>query len=446
MKLLDKSHEKTELLAIRGENNIDREVEVVLKGLGFKPEDLDRNCEEFSGGWRMRIELAKILLARPDIFLLDEPTNHLDIESISWLESFLQTYSGAVVLVSHDRAFLDNVTTRTLEISLGKVYDYKVAYSQFEQLHKERIGQQMRANQNQQKQIKDTEDFIERFRYKATKSVQVQSRIKQLEKLERIEVEEEDMARITVRFQPAVRSGEIFLTGKELTKAYGDHVVLKGIQLDIKRGEKIAFVGESGSGKSTLIKILLGLLKYNQGEVRLGDMELKEICLNNLYDRVSYLSQDAPVFDGTIKENLVFEKQVSEEQMLGALSEVQLSHLVENLAEGLNTEIGEKGTCLSGGEKQRLALARLWFEDSELVILDEATSAMDNLTEENVMKSVMQKMKDKTVIAIAHRLNSIAGFDRIILFKEGRIVGQGTFEELLHTDSYFMDLYNANVK
>ena len=216
--------------------------------------------------------------------------------------------------------------------------------------------------------------------------------------------------------------------------------------LSIQKGEKIAFVGESGSGKSTLIKILLGLLKYNQGKVRLGDMELSGICLNNLYDRVSYLSQDAPVFGGTIKENLVFEKKVSEEQMLEALNEVQLSHLVENLAEGLNTEIGEKGTCLSGGEKQRLALARLWFEDSELVILDEATSAMDNLTEENVMKSVMQKMKDKTVIAIAHRLNSIVGFDRIILFKEGRIVGQGTFEELLHTDSYFMDLYNANVK
>lgn len=233
---------------------------------------------------------------------------------------------------------------------------------------------------------------------------------------------------------------------RNLSFQYEERKIIDGLSLSIQKGEKIAFVGESGSGKSTLIKILLGLLKYNQGEVRLGDMELKEICLNNLYDRVSYLSQDAPVFDGTIKENLVFEKQVSEEQMLGALSEVQLSHLVENLAEGLNTEIGEKGTCLSGGEKQRLALARLWFEDSELVILDEATSAMDNLTEENVMKSVMQKMKDKTVIAIAHRLNSIAGFDRIILFKEGRIVGQGTFEELLHTDSYFMDLYNANVK
>ena len=233
---------------------------------------------------------------------------------------------------------------------------------------------------------------------------------------------------------------------RNLSFQYEERKIIDGLSLSIQKGEKIAFVGESGSGKSTLIRILLGLLKYNQGEVRLGDMELKEICLNNLYDRVSYLSQDAPAFDGTIKENLVFEKQVSVEQMLGALSEVQLSHLVENLAEGLNTEIGEKGTCLSGGEKQRLALARLWFEDSELVILDEATSAMDNLTEENVMKSVMQRMKDKTVIVIAHRLNSIAGFDRIILFKEGRIVGQGTFEELLHTDSYFMDLYNANVK
>ena len=238
--------------------------------------------------------------------------------------------------------------------------------------------------------------------------------------------------------------GEIAI--KNLSFQYGERRIIDDLSLSIKKGEKIAFVGESGSGKSTLIKILLGLLKYNQGKVRLGDMELSGICLNNLYDRVSYLSQDAPVFDGTIKENLVFEKKVSEEQMLGALSEVQLSHLVENLAEGLNTEIGEKGTCLSGGEKQRLALARLWFEDSELVILDEATSAMDNLTEENVMKSVMQKMKDKTVIAIAHRLNSIAGFDRIILFREGKIVGQGTFEELLRTDSYFMDLYNANVQ
>ena len=238
--------------------------------------------------------------------------------------------------------------------------------------------------------------------------------------------------------------GEISI--KNLSFQYEERKIIDDLSLFIKRGQKIAFVGESGSGKSTVIKILLGLLKYNQGEIYLGDMELSGICLNNLYDRVSYISQDVPVFDGTIKENLVFEKNVSEEQMLDALKEVQLSHLVENLAEGLDTEIGEKGTCLSGGEKQRLAFARLWFENPELVVLDEATSVMDNLTEENVMKSVMLKMKDKTVIAIAHRLNSIAGFDRIILFREGKIVGQGTFEELLHTDSYFKELYNANVQ
>ena len=238
--------------------------------------------------------------------------------------------------------------------------------------------------------------------------------------------------------------GEIAI--KNLSFQYEERKIIDDLSLFIKRGQKIAFVGESGSGKSTVIKILLGLLKYNQGEICLGDMELSGICLNNLYDKVSYISQDVPVFDGTIKENLVFEKNVSKEQILDALSEVQLSHLVEDLAEGLDTEIGEKGTCLSGGEKQRLAFARLWFENPELVILDEATSAMDNLTEEIVMKSVMQKMKDKTVIAIAHRLNSIAGFDRIILFREGKIVGQGTFEELSHTDSYFKELYNANVQ
>ena len=238
--------------------------------------------------------------------------------------------------------------------------------------------------------------------------------------------------------------GEISI--KNLSFQYEERKIIDDLSLFIKKGQKIAFVGESGSGKSTVIKILLGLLKYNQGEIYLGDMELSGICLDNLYDRVSYISQDVPVFDGTIKENLVFEKNVSEEQMLDALREVQLSHLIENLTEGLDTEIGEKGTCLSGGEKQRLAFARLWFENPELVVLDEATSAMDNLTEENVMKSVMKKMKDKTVIAIAHRLNSIAGFDRIILFREGKIVGQGTFEELLHTDSYFKELYNANVQ
>ena len=238
--------------------------------------------------------------------------------------------------------------------------------------------------------------------------------------------------------------GEIAVN--HLSFQYETRTIFDNLSLSIKRGEKIAFVGESGSGKSTLIKLLLGLLKYDKGEIRLGDMELRDICLMDLYDKVRYLSQDTPVFDGSIKENLVFDKNVPEEQIWNALRKVQLSYFVEKLATGLDTQIGEKGTCLSGGEKQRLALARLWFDDSELVILDEATSAMDNLTEESVMKAVMQQLNGKTVIAIAHRLNSIAGFDRIILFKDGKIVGQGSFEELLRTNAYFVDLYNANVQ
>ncbi len=238
--------------------------------------------------------------------------------------------------------------------------------------------------------------------------------------------------------------GEIAVN--HLSFQYETRTIFDNLSLSIKKGEKIAFVGESGSGKSTLIKLLLGLLKYDNGEIRLGDMELRDICLMDLYDKVRYLSQDTPVFDGSIKENLVFDKNVPEEQIWNALRKVQLSYFVEKLATGLDTQIGEKGTCLSGGEKQRLALARLWFDDSELVILDEATSAIDNLTEESVMKAVMQQLNGKTVIAIAHRLNSIAGFDRIILFKDGKIVGQGSFEKLLRTNAYFVDLYNANVQ
>lgn len=402
MKLLDKIHEKTELLAIRGENNIDREVEVVLKGLGFKPEDLERNCEEFSGGWRMRIELAKILLARPDIFLLDEPTNHLDIESISWLESFLQTYPGAVVLVSHDRAFLDNVTTRTLEISLGKVYDYKVAYSQFEQLHKERIEQQMRAYQNQQKQIKDTEDFIERFRYKATKSVQVQSRIKQLEKLERIEVEEEDMARITVRFQPAVRSGEIVLTGKELTKAYGDHVVLKGIQLDIKRGEKIAFVGKNGEGKSTLVKMIMNEIPF-EGELKIGHHVNIGYFAQNQADlldpEVTVLDTVDRVAEGEIRKKI--------RDILGAF-----------LFSG--EEVDKKVKVLSGGERTRLAMVRLLLEPYNLLILDEPTNHLDMRTKD-ILKEALRKFEG-TVIVVSHDRDFLTGLaDKVYEFANQHI-------------------------
>ncbi len=389
LKLLDKIHEKTELLAIRGENNIDREVEVVLKGLGFRQEDLARNCEEFSGGWRMRIELAKILLARPDIFLLDEPTNHLDIESISWLESFLQSYPGAVVLVSHDRAFLDNVTTRTIEISLGKVYDYKVPYSQYELLHRERIEQQMRAYQNQQKQIKDTEDFIERFRYKATKSVQVQSRIKQLEKLERIEVEEEDKARITVRFQPAVRSGDIVVSARHATKAYGQHVVLQEIDVDIKRGEKVAFVGKNGEGKSTLVKMIMNEIPY-EGELKIGhNVNIGYFAQNQadlLDPELSVLDTVDQVARGEIRKKI--------RDILGAF-----------LFSG--EEVDKKVKVLSGGERTRLAMVRLLLEPYNVLILDEPTNHLDMRTKD-ILKEALKKFEG-TVIVVSHDRDFLTG-------------------------------------
>lgn len=233
---------------------------------------------------------------------------------------------------------------------------------------------------------------------------------------------------------------------KNLCFHYDECNMIENLCLTIKNGEKIALVGESGSGKSTFIKILCGLLKYSKGQVSFGNLELKDICLSELYERISYLSQDAPVFDGTIRENLVFGQNIPDEQIFKALQVVQLSYLVERNVNGLDTEIGEKGTCLSGGEKQRLALARLWFKDSELVILDEATSAMDNLTEENVMNAVLQRFEKRTVIAIVHRLNSIIDFDRIILFKAGKIVGQGHFKELMQTNVYFKELYTANMQ
>lgn len=402
MKLLDKIHEKTELLSIRGEGNIDGEVEVVLKGLGFKPEDLERNCEEFSGGWRMRIELAKILLARPDIFLLDEPTNHLDIESISWLESFLQSYPGAVVLVSHDRAFLDNVTTRTIEISLGKVYDYKVPYSRFEELRKERMEQQLRAYQNQQKQIKDTEDFIERFRYKATKSVQVQSRIKQLEKIDRIEVEEEDAARIMVRFQPAVRSGEIVVSGRALTKAYGDHLVLKDIDLDIKRGEKVAFVGKNGEGKSTLVKMIMNEIPY-EGELKIGhNVNIGYFAQNQadlLDSDMTVLETVDVVAEGDIRKKI--------RDILGAF-----------LFSG--EDVDKKVKVLSGGERTRLAMVRLLLEPYNLLILDEPTNHLDMRTKD-ILKDALRKFEG-TVIVVSHDRDFLTGLaDKVYEFANRNI-------------------------
>lgn len=397
MKLLDKIHDKTEQLSMQGEGNIDGEVEVVLKGLGFKPEDFERKCEEFSGGWRMRIELAKILLARPDIFLLDEPTNHLDIESISWLESFLQGYPGAVVLVSHDRAFLDNVTTRTIEVSLGKVYDYKVPYSRFEELRKERIEQQLRAYQNQQKQIKDTEDFIERFRYKATKSVQVQSRIKQLDKLERIEVEEEDSTRINIRFQPAVRSGDVVVSGRELTKAYGEHLVLKDIDLDITRGEKVAFVGKNGEGKSTLVKMIMGEIPY-EGNLKIGyNVNIGYFAQNQadlLDPELSVLDTVDRVAEGEIRKKI--------RDILGAF-----------LFSG--EDVDKKVKVLSGGERTRLAMVRLLLEPYNLLILDEPTNHLDMRTKD-ILKEAIRNFEG-TVIVVSHDRDFLNGLaDKVYEF------------------------------
>lgn len=397
IKLLDKIHEKTEQLLMCGEGNMNGEVEVVLKGLGFTAEDMERKCEEFSGGWRMRIELAKILLAKPDVFLLDEPTNHLDIESISWLESFLQTYSGAVVLVSHDRVFLDNVTTRTIEISLGKVYDYKVSYSKFVELRKERMEQQMRAYQNQQKQIKDTEDFIERFRYKATKSVQVQSRIKQLDKIDRIEVEEEDSARITVRFQPAVRSGEIVVSGRELSKAYGNKRVFHDVDFDILRGEKVAFVGKNGEGKSTLVKMIMNEIPFD-GELKIGyNVNVGYFAQNQadmLDTEISVLDTVDNVAEGDIRKKI--------RDILGAF-----------LFSG--EDVDKRVKVLSGGERTRLAMVRLLLEPYNVLILDEPTNHLDMRTKD-ILKEALRNFEG-TVIVVSHDRDFLNGLaDKVYEF------------------------------
>lgn len=389
LKLIDKINEKTEHLMIRDNGNVDGEIEVVLKGLGFKQEDMERKCEEFSGGWRMRIELAKILLAKPDVFLLDEPTNHLDIESISWLESFLQTYSGAVVLVSHDRAFLDNVTTRTVEISLGKVYDYKVPYTKYTELRKERVEQQMRAYQNQQKQIKDTEDFIERFRYKATKSTQVQSRIKQLDKIDRIEIEEEDGSRINIRFQPAVRTGEVVVSGRNLMKAYDDKVILRDLDVDILRGEKVAFVGKNGEGKSTLVKMIMNQIPY-EGELKLGHnvnvgyFAQNQADMLNVEDTV--LDTVDKVAQGDIRKKL--------RDLLGAF-----------LFSG--EEVDKKVKVLSGGERTRLAMVRLLLEPYNVLILDEPTNHLD-LRTKDILKEALRNFEG-TVIVVSHDRDFLTG-------------------------------------
>ena len=311
--LIDALTNANEELAMTGGASFQGEIEKTLFGLGFRREDLDRPTKEFSGGWRMRIELAKLLLRRPDVLLLDEPTNHLDIESIQWLESFLSTHANAVVLVSHDRAFIDNVTSRTIEISLGNIYDYRVNYSKYVVLREERLEQQKRAFENQQKQIADTEDFIERFRYKATKSVQVQSRIKQLEKLDRVEVDEVDNSRLSLKFPPAPRSGDFPVIAESMAKSYGEQVIISNVDFRIRRGEKVAFVGKNGAGKSTLVKCIMGEIPYT-GELKIGhNIKIGYFAQN----QAQMLDGECTVFD-TIDRVAVGDVRLKIRDILGA--------------------------------------------------------------------------------------------------------------------------------
>jgi len=394
--------EKNERLHLLNSSTAESTAIKTLLGLGFLEKDLDRPTQEFSGGWRMRIELAKILLKSPDIFLLDEPTNHLDIESIQWLETFLSQYHGAVILISHDRAFLDKVTTRTLEISLGKIYDYAVPFSRYVELRKERREQQLAAWRNQQKQIADTQAFIERFRYKNTKAVQVQSRIKHLEKMEIIEVEEEDKASLSIKFPPAPRSGSIPVKIRELSKSYGNNLVLKGIDLNIERGEKIAFIGKNGEGKTTLSRIIVGELEHSGNCVLGHNVNMGYYAQNQdelLDNKLTVLESIDRVAVGDVRLQI--------RNILGAF-----------LFSG--EDVDKKVIVLSGGEKSRLALARLLLEPYNLLILDEPTNHLD-MRSKDLLKQALQKY-DGTLIVVSHDREFLDGLtDKIYEFRDQRI-------------------------
>ena len=378
------------------------EMDRTIIGLGFERKDFDRPCSEFSGGWRMRIELAKILLQHPDLLLLDEPTNHLDIESIQWLEEFLKTNSSALVLVSHDRAFLDNVTTRTIEITLGRIYDYNVPYTQFKVLRQERHEQQVRAYLNQQKMIQDTEEFIERFRYKATKAVQVQSRIKQLEKLERLEVDIEDNSRLSLRFPPAPRSGDFPLIVEDLRKDFGKHMVFQNATFTIRRGEKVAFVGKNGEGKTTLVRCIMGQLDY-MGTLKIG---------HNV--KIGYFAQNqAALLDG---ELTVF--QTIDNVAVGDIR-TQIRNILGAFMFG--GEASEKKVkVLSGGERSRLAMIRLLLEPCNLLILDEPTNHLD-MQSKDVLKTALKEFNG-TVICVSHDRDFLDGLvEKVYEFGGGKV-------------------------
>ena len=400
--LIEKVTHENERLQLFGATNMQAEIEKTLLGLGFERSDFTRQTSEFSGGWRMRIELAKILLQHPDLLLLDEPTNHLDIESIQWLENFLSTCNGAVILVSHDRAFIDAVTTRTIEISLGKIYDYKVSYSKYVELRKERREQQIRAYENQQKVIAETEDFIERFRYKATKAVQVQSRIKQLDKLDRIEVDMEDTSRLSLKFPPAPHSGILPVDIEHLTKTYGEHIVLNDISLQIRRGDKIAFVGKNGEGKSTLVKCIMDEISYS-GTLKLGHQVSIGYFAQN---QASLLDEDKTVFQ-TVDDVAVGDIRTRIRDILGAFM--------------FGGEASDKKVkVLSGGERSRLAMIRLLLDPVNLLILDEPTNHLD-MSSKDVLKEAI-KAFDGTVILVSHDREFLDGLaDKVYEFGHQKV-------------------------
>ena len=388
---------------ILGGDSREADIEKTLLGLGFRREDFNRPTSQFSGGWRMRIELAKLLLRRPSIFLLDEPTNHLDIESIQWLEEYLRNYNGAVLLISHDRAFLDNVTTRTVELSLGHIYDYKVPYSKFVELRAERRAQQMAAYENQQRMIEKTEEFIEKFRYKPTKSNQVQSRIKQLERLERIEVEEEDLATLNIKFPPAPRSGQIVAEIKEVGKAFGQKRIFSDFTFTLERGQKIALVGRNGEGKTTMARMIIGELEQTEGTIKLGANVNIGYYAQNQDD---LMDGEFTVFD-TLDRVAVGDIRTRLRDILGAF-----------LFRG--EDIDKKVKVLSGGERSRLAMARLMLEPYNLLVLDEPTNHMD-MRSKDILKRALQKY-DGTVILVSHDRDFLDGIvDRIYEFRDGGV-------------------------
>ena len=389
-KLIDRFTHENERFLMMGGTNYRAEVERTLQGLGFCREDFDRPTSEFSGGWRMRIDLAKMLLRRPYVLLLDEPTNHLDIESIQWLENFLSTRANAVVLVSHDRAFLNNVTTRTIEITCGRIYDYKVKYDEFVTLRKERREQQLRAYENQQKQIQDTEEFIERFRYKATKAVQVQSRIKQLEKIERIEVDEEDNSALRLKFVCSSRSGNYPVICEDVAKAYGNHVIFHDVNLTINRGEKVAFVGKNGEGKSTLVKCIMDEITDYTGKLTLGhNVQIGYFAQN----QAQLLDENLTVFD-TIDRVAVGDIRLKIRDILGAFM--------------FGGEASDKKVkVLSGGERTRLAMIKLLLEPVNFLILDEPTNHLD-MRSKDVLKEAIRDF-DGTVIIVSHDRDFLDG-------------------------------------